>query len=156
LENLAPSAEAVAELRESQAYQTFERRWQLPVYFQLRWKEIVTAFETSLSGPTFTSGEWALSQSAAAWKAFSACWDPDVFIPDLANRFWRLSLQITVRYGTWLRSQLKEGEEDAVVEEQSLKTAASALLDLELFERKVREIDLIKQNRLGGEYEQGH
>lgn len=79
-----------------------------------------------------------------------------MFIPDLANRFWRLSLQITVRYGTWLRSQLKEGEEDAVVEEQSLKTAASALLDLELFERKVREIDLIKQNRLGGEYEQGH
>ncbi len=27
----------------------FERRWQLPVYFQLRWKDIVTRLEDSLS-----------------------------------------------------------------------------------------------------------
>jgi hypothetical protein len=138
-------------LRESQSYEAFERRWQLPVYFQLRWKEIVTSFETSLGSPTTASGEWALSQSAAAWKAFSTCWDSEVFIPDLANRFWRLSLQISVRYGAWLRSQLKEGEEDPVIEEQSLRTAASALLDIELFERKVREIEMIKENKLDGE-----
>ena len=28
---------------------SFERRWQLPVYFQLRWKEIVTRLEEALS-----------------------------------------------------------------------------------------------------------
>ena len=28
---------------------SFERRWQLPVYFQLRWKEIVTRLEDALS-----------------------------------------------------------------------------------------------------------
>jgi len=28
---------------------TFERRWQLPVYFQLRWKDIVTRLEDCLS-----------------------------------------------------------------------------------------------------------
>ena len=28
---------------------SFERRWQLPVYFQLRWKEIVTHLEDALS-----------------------------------------------------------------------------------------------------------
>jgi conserved oligomeric Golgi complex subunit 2 len=27
----------------------FERRWQLPVYFQLRWKEIVARLEDELS-----------------------------------------------------------------------------------------------------------
>jgi conserved oligomeric Golgi complex subunit 2 len=27
----------------------FERRWQLPVYFQLRWKDIVTRLEDGLS-----------------------------------------------------------------------------------------------------------
>lgn len=27
----------------------FERRWQLPVYFQLRWKDIVTRLEDTLS-----------------------------------------------------------------------------------------------------------
>lgn len=30
-------------------YLAFERRWQLPVYFQLRWKEIVSRLEESLS-----------------------------------------------------------------------------------------------------------
>ena len=29
-------------------YTAFERRWQLPVYFQLRWKEIVTRLEEPL------------------------------------------------------------------------------------------------------------
>lgn len=30
-------------------YLAFERRWQLPVYFQLRWQEIVTRLEEALS-----------------------------------------------------------------------------------------------------------
>jgi hypothetical protein len=30
-------------------FMAFERRWQLPVYFQLRWKDIVTRLEDSLS-----------------------------------------------------------------------------------------------------------
>ena len=29
-------------------FTSFERRWQLPVYFQLRWKEIVTKLEDTL------------------------------------------------------------------------------------------------------------
>jgi hypothetical protein len=31
------------------SFLAFERRWQLPVYFQLRWKDIVTRLEDSLS-----------------------------------------------------------------------------------------------------------
>lgn len=31
------------------SFLAFERRWQLPVYFQLRWKEIVIRLEDSLS-----------------------------------------------------------------------------------------------------------
>ena len=30
-------------------FTSFERRWQLPVYFQLRWKEIVTKLEEALA-----------------------------------------------------------------------------------------------------------
>ena len=30
-------------------YHEFDRRWQLPVYFQLRWKEIVVNLEETLS-----------------------------------------------------------------------------------------------------------
>ena len=35
-------------MRAHPVYTAFERRWQLPVYFQLRWKEIVTKLEEPL------------------------------------------------------------------------------------------------------------
>jgi hypothetical protein len=39
LEQMAPT-DAIRAMRESSEYEAFERKWQLPVYFQLRWKEI--------------------------------------------------------------------------------------------------------------------
>lgn len=92
-------------MRSSPSYTAFERRWQLPVYFQLRWKEIVSLLEQSLAGqPSYTTssassgqkgGEWVLVQSGAVWKALGSCWKKDVYIADLAPRFWRLSLQVS-------------------------------------------------------------
>ena len=35
-------------MRSHSVYAAFERRWQLPVYFQLRWKEIVSKLEDAL------------------------------------------------------------------------------------------------------------
>lgn len=48
LESLAPSIHSVLAMRQHESYATFERRWQLPVYFQLRWKEIVGNLEEGL------------------------------------------------------------------------------------------------------------
>lgn len=36
-------------MRSHPVYVTFNRRWQLPIYFQLRWKEIVGKLEDSLA-----------------------------------------------------------------------------------------------------------
>ena len=44
----APQLEDVDAMRRHPTYQAFERRWQLPVYFQLRWKEIVGQLEQAL------------------------------------------------------------------------------------------------------------
>lgn len=77
-------------MRASPEYEAFERRWQLPVYFQLRWKEIVGALDTKTSN----TAEWKLPLSLATWTALETCWRPDVFITELAPRFWRLSLQV--------------------------------------------------------------
>jgi len=38
-------------MRRHLTYLTFERRWQLPVYFQLRWKEIAGTLEEMLAAP---------------------------------------------------------------------------------------------------------
>lgn len=49
LELYAPSAEAVYAMRDHDLYHNFDRRWQLPVYFQLRWKEIIVDVEEAFS-----------------------------------------------------------------------------------------------------------
>jgi hypothetical protein len=49
LQYLAPSARAIRVMVTHPTFVSFERRWQLPVYFQLRWKEIVTRLEDALS-----------------------------------------------------------------------------------------------------------
>lgn len=101
----------------------FERRWQLPVYFQLRWKEIVGKLESVLSRPPgdtsstrsgfFSQYTYAVTynfqppfyppidddgfktpQAYATFVAAQSCWAPEVFIPELGHRFWRLTLQV--------------------------------------------------------------
>ena len=114
----------------------FERRWQLPVYFQLRWKDIVSRLEDSLSTSklepessskkglsamclelrivmlmlmltrTADTRPYVMSSSAAAWSAMTTCWDRNVYVPQLAHRFWKLMLQILSRYRTWIESNL--------------------------------------------------
>lgn len=61
----------------------------------------MSSLEQSLVGqPSYTStsdqkeSEWVLVQSGAVWKALESCWKEDVYISELAPRFWRLSLQV--------------------------------------------------------------
>jgi len=113
LELLAPSLRAVEALRAHPSFQAFERRWQLPVYFQLRWKEIIGRLEDSLATqrlePSYSkeTSPFVTPQAAAVWIAISACWSAQVFIPELCFRFWRLTLQILSRYYLWLSTCLE-------------------------------------------------
>lgn len=111
LEMLAPSLRSVELMRSHPVFTSFQQRWQLPVYFQMRWKDIVGKLEGSLSTirvqrSTDTSTPFVMSQAAAAWSAVSLCWSSDVYIPELSFRFWRLTLQIISRFKTWLDQSL--------------------------------------------------
>ncbi|OCH93776.1 COG complex component [Obba rivulosa] len=112
LEFLAPSVHAIEAMRGHLVYIAFERRWQLPVYFQLRWKEIVSPLEDKLAITRLErSNNKALEpfvtpQAAAIWEAISTCWSAEVYIPELAYRFWRLTLQLLNRHRTWLDSSI--------------------------------------------------
>ncbi|WWC64715.1 uncharacterized protein I303_107326 [Kwoniella dejecticola CBS 10117] len=151
LEQIAPSTRNVLAMRTSPSYETFERRWQLPVYFQLRWKEIVGTLEAALNGAgndrfATTGGDWAMNATAGIWAALQTTWSDDVFIDELAPRFWRLSLQIIARHGTYLRTTLETfsiGEEDTAQEDAALKFAASAIVDLDRLKIKVSEIETV-------------
>lgn len=49
IESFCPTLHHLQYLRNHTAYSSFEKMWQLPVYFQLRLKEIVGALEESLA-----------------------------------------------------------------------------------------------------------
>ncbi|KZT10815.1 COG complex component [Laetiporus sulphureus 93-53] len=112
VEFLAPSVHSVEAMRAHPVFVAFERRWQLPVYFQLRWKEIVMRLEGSLAvtrlerAVSKPAEAFVTSQAAAIWEAINACWSAEVFIPELSHRFWKFTLQILSRYKTWLESSL--------------------------------------------------
>ena len=74
------------------------------MYFQLRWKEIVGQVEEALESRSLSAGSiritasdasFVMSQSNTVWTAICQCWSAEIFIPDLAPRFWRLTLQVS-------------------------------------------------------------
>ena len=49
LESLAPSLHSLEAMQSHPIFKAFEQRWQLPVYFQMRWKEIIRELEQHLT-----------------------------------------------------------------------------------------------------------
>ncbi|KAH9032950.1 hypothetical protein EDB84DRAFT_1489668 [Lactarius hengduanensis] len=96
LQCLAPSVRAVRVMVTHPTFLSFERRWQLPVYFQLRRK-------ISLKKAEITP--FVMSSTAAVWSAMTTCWDRNVFVPQLAHRFWKFMLVLS-RYRTWIENSL--------------------------------------------------
>ncbi|KAF8313136.1 hypothetical protein DL93DRAFT_2168071 [Clavulina sp. PMI_390] len=159
LEYAAPSSDAVASIRTSRVFETFERRWQLPVYFQLRWKEIVGGLEDSLIRPTAElasrrGDNFFAPEARGIYLAVATCWSSTVFVPELGYRFWKLTLQILSRYKTWLDANLpmrrslssstseKPGNgqqpDQAEVDKVHLRTFACTLSDIRNLQRKMR------------------
>lgn len=68
-----------------------------------------------------------MPQAESVWAAISSCWSAEIFMPDLAHRFWRLTLQVRTvrplrfnvrrnalqllsRYKIWLETVLPQSE----------------------------------------------
>ncbi|KAK1230452.1 hypothetical protein PQX77_006462 [Marasmius sp. AFHP31] len=115
LEFHAPSLHSIENMRDHPIYVAFEKRWQLPVYFQMRWKEIVSRVEESLSTGQFgyndksTADTFKTTQASDIWIAVTACWSAEVFIPELSHRLWKLTLQLFSRYKRWLEETVIHG-----------------------------------------------
>lgn len=118
LETFCPTHAQVERLRASQAYVGLQKKWNLAVYFSLRYQDVATALEDTLTttgmapreGPDGQPGGFAYVATAAAWKALQSCTDAGIFLPPLADRFLRLVLQVVTRYSTWIGEGLRSAE----------------------------------------------
>ncbi|XP_041280178.1 conserved oligomeric Golgi complex subunit 2 isoform X2 [Onychostruthus taczanowskii] len=99
------SQASVKRLRAHPSYHSFNNKWNLPVYFQIRFREIAGALEEALSdtleeAPAGSS--FCLLATHMVWTSLVKCWSDQMFLPLLAHRLWKLSLQILARYSVFI------------------------------------------------------
>lgn len=117
--------------RNHKQYQTFLARWNLPVYFQIRFQEIGGAVESELSKGFNASSikEGAvvkLVPVATALENIQRCWADGVYLDPLLARFLKLTLQIYGRLASWLNSLIR----DETIDCQALKMSRSEFMVL--------------------------
>ncbi|KAI8144116.1 hypothetical protein BJV82DRAFT_644216 [Fennellomyces sp. T-0311] len=135
IEALCPSKKALLYLRSHQRYAEFMKRWQLPVYFQLRFREIVNSVEDLLNNPktsmamedTTKPGDkgLALPATRAVSNAIEQCWSDNVFLYGLSHRFWKLTLQLLRRYNLWASNVLQHLLENSAGTDKSNNNAGA-------------------------------
>jgi conserved oligomeric Golgi complex subunit 2 len=106
LEDCASTEGALKLLHNSVPRTTFNKAWNLAVYFSLQFQDIARSFDSHLhSAPTPVSpgGPWSFAQTQAVIDALQRCRDKSVTFPAVYDRFFKLQMQIILRYGCWLR-----------------------------------------------------
>ncbi|KAI8874022.1 hypothetical protein GQ42DRAFT_176059 [Ramicandelaber brevisporus] len=129
IEDLCGTAAQLNELRESESYKAFVKRWQLQAYFAVRHRHIVTMLldeqqnqQSDVNEDIFSPEELSSIDSimatltlpdnldtatVASLRAIATCWSPNIFLLPLASQFWQLTLQIIVRQGTCYDEQVQ-------------------------------------------------
>uniref|UniRef100_A0A6T6C4W6 Conserved oligomeric Golgi complex subunit 2 n=1 Tax=Compsopogon caeruleus TaxID=31354 RepID=A0A6T6C4W6_9RHOD len=116
------SSEELLRLKNHSSSIDFWKQWNLPVYFQLRFREIVDPFENPLAflpqevaeddpahdfSPKhfqlLSPNAYSMIQSRALILAIRKCWDSENYLLPLTHRFLRLNLQLISRYASWAR-----------------------------------------------------
>ncbi|GAN06528.1 conserved oligomeric Golgi complex subunit 2 [Mucor ambiguus] len=106
LEGLCNFKRSLLFLRNHPTYAEFMKKWQLLVYFQLRFREIIKDVEQVLNDPISSvaveaNQEISLYGGRVVLKAISKCWSDQIFLYGLSHRFWKLTLQLIKRYNGW-------------------------------------------------------
>ncbi|XP_041044306.1 conserved oligomeric Golgi complex subunit 2 [Carcharodon carcharias] len=99
------SQASVKRLRSHSAYKSFNDKWSLPVYYQIRFKEIAGNLEASMSEGLKEApdgSEFRLLVTHILWQNLLKCWTDHIYLPPLAHRFWKLTLQLLARYSKWV------------------------------------------------------
>uniref|UniRef100_S4RGI5 Component of oligomeric golgi complex 2 n=1 Tax=Petromyzon marinus TaxID=7757 RepID=S4RGI5_PETMA len=109
-ERQCASQASVRRLRAHAAYESFSNKWSLSVFFQIRFKELVENLESALhSGLQLApaDSEFRLHATHGLWMCLQRCWADPVYLPPLAHRFWKVTLQMLARYAIWMQELLE-------------------------------------------------
>ncbi|KAF9145924.1 Conserved oligomeric Golgi complex subunit 2 [Linnemannia schmuckeri] len=111
IEELCGSRRSLTRLRSQPSYQAIAKN-KLPLYFQIRFKDISMSIEDALQANVETSPKFSnttevqLPASMAIIRAIERCWSSDVFLYGIAHSFWKFTLQLMARYSIWISTNL--------------------------------------------------
>lgn len=148
-----------------QAYKNYNQAWQLPVYFQLCFREIAQNLEDALSKldqGQLSSGEFLRSLEAILKKTIS----PEIILPPLRPKFFRLHLQTLARCLAWIKEKLTrpiDGHSgdlmvvlgrhiellnlaDSLIDVQKQALSAKPIQGLEFYQERLEPIKIRFQN----------
>lgn len=154
LEEYCPDEETVKFLRETIEYRSFQKRWNLPVYFQIRFQEIAGGFESSLQkSPTVDpQNGFELAESRRCWRALQDAWSDGVFVEALGHKFWKLSLQVLARYAAWAAAfctqRNSSKHESGNVNKPLIDDSISIYVDVRTLTARLPQFLLLAQSRM--------
>lgn len=139
LEAMCGTRRAVEALRGSAACAAFLRRWNLPVYFSLIYQDVAGELEDAAHAEALQPAPASAAAAAAAAgtlprlqmtatleSSLQRALSHDVFLPQLGDRFLKLSLQLCHRYGSWATGLLAARREAVAAAAAAATTQGAA------------------------------
>nr|XP_020454095.1 conserved oligomeric Golgi complex subunit 2 isoform X1 [Monopterus albus] len=128
-ERQCSSQASVKRLRVHPSNTSFHNKWNLPVYFQLRYKEMAGSLENAISEGLEAAPDgsaYHLRVTEVLWSCLVRCWSDKVYLSPLAHRFWKLTLQLYSRYAKFLDEVLTKTPPTEVTKELTRPLPSSA------------------------------
>lgn len=121
-------------LKEHSQYKSFMVKWNLMVYFQIRFQEIGALIESVCSkklNQLFVTGDssFKLQPFASTITSIQTSWSDGVYLPHLFSRFFKLTLQLMSRLSSWIDQVL---ESDKFECEEYTQTAFFMLMYIDV------------------------
>lgn len=107
LEKLIGDSNEISKFRKHGQYKQFQLRWNLPVYFQIRFQEIGGKLESVCSNSVNKSlvkqqNGFRLFPFIIGFQCIQSCWSQGIYIKQIFIRFYKLTLQIISRLSVWV------------------------------------------------------
>lgn len=115
VEMIIDDDELVDSFHQNQQYKQFQTRWNLPVYFQIRFQEIATSLEkiceidwnNMLLASSGESNQLQVKAFIEVISCVAKCWMDGVYLDQLFHKFFKLTFQLIARVINWIHEVLQ-------------------------------------------------
>lgn len=116
IEMIIDDAELVEMFHQHQQYKKFQMRWNLPVYFQIRFQEIASSLEKAceiewsnmlLMDGNIESNQLQVKPFIEVINCVAKCWTDGIYLDQLFHKFFKLTFQLIARAIHWIGEVLQ-------------------------------------------------